>query len=42
MTALETAVGEGDQIDVSVEVHLPLLGCLIAYEGRLTRVEAQQ
>jgi len=42
VTALETPVGEGDQIDVSVEIHLPLLGCLIAYEGKLTRVEVQQ
>lgn len=39
--ALEGAVGEGDQIDVSVEVHLPLLGCLIAYDGKFTHVEAQ-
>lgn len=37
--ALERPVGEGDQIDVSVEVRLPLLGCLFAYDGRLTRVE---
>lgn len=39
--ALERAVGAEDQIDVSVEVHLPLLGCLLAYGGKLTRVEAQ-
>ncbi len=41
VTALERPAGEGDQIDVSVEVRLPLLGCLIAYEGKLTHVEAQ-
>jgi hypothetical protein len=39
--ALERPVGEVGQIDVSVEVHLPLLGCLIAYDGTLTSVEAQ-
>jgi len=39
VTAWERSVGEGDQIDVSVEVRLPGLGCLIAYDGQLTRVE---
>ena len=39
--ALERPVGEGGQVDVSVKAHLPLLGCLIAYDGTLTRVEAQ-
>jgi hypothetical protein len=40
ISALERPVGQGNQIDVSVDVQLPLLGCLIAYEGKLTRVEA--
>jgi hypothetical protein len=40
--ALERPVGEEGQIDVGVEVHLPLLGCLIAYDGTLTHVEAQE
>jgi hypothetical protein len=38
--AWERPVGEGNWINVSVEVRLPLVGCLIAYEGTLTRVEA--
>lgn len=40
VTAWERPVGEGGHIEVSVQVHLPLLGCLITYGGRLTRVEA--
>jgi hypothetical protein len=39
--ALERAVGGGEQIDVSVEVHFPLLGRLITYEGKLSHVEAK-
>ena len=39
--AWERPVGDGDQINVSVEVELPLLGRLIAYDGSLTRVNAQ-
>ena len=39
--ALERTGGEGDQIDVSVEVHLRVLGCLLAYDGKLTRIEVQ-
>jgi hypothetical protein len=39
--ALERSVGEEEQIDVSVEVRLPLLGCLIAYNGMLTCIEGQ-
>jgi hypothetical protein len=40
--ALEKAVGDTNQIHVSVEVALPLLGRLIAYDGILTQVTAQQ
>src|SRR5262245_53879297 len=39
--AVEKAVSDKGQIDVSVDVHLPWLGCLIAYDGTLTCVEAQ-
>lgn len=39
VTACERSAGEADQIDVSVEVDLPWLGCLIAYNGRLNHVE---
>jgi hypothetical protein len=39
--AWERPVGEGNQLAVSVDVRLPLLGCLIAYDGKLTRVETQ-
>jgi uncharacterized protein DUF4166 len=42
VTALEKAVGDTNQIHVSVDVTLPLLGRLIAYNGILTQVEAQQ
>jgi hypothetical protein len=31
---------DGHIVNVSVEVRLPLLGLLIAYEGSLTRIEA--
>jgi hypothetical protein len=39
--ALESAAPQADQIQVSVEVQLPLVGRLIAYEGSITRVGAQ-
>src|SRR5215468_3545115 len=42
VTAWERAVGDMNQIHVSVNVTFPLLGRLISYEGLLTRVEAQQ
>jgi hypothetical protein len=42
VTAWEKAVGDTNQIQVSVEVTLPLLGRLIVYDGILTQVEAQQ
>jgi hypothetical protein len=42
ITAWEKAVGDTNQIHVSVDVTLPLLGRLIAYDGILTQVEAQQ
>jgi Domain of unknown function (DUF4166) len=42
VTAWEKAVGDTNQINVSVDVTLPLLGRLIAYDGILTQVEAQQ
>jgi hypothetical protein len=42
VTAWEKAVGDTNQIHVSVDVTMPLLGRLIAYEGILTQVEAQQ
>ncbi|HEX5442319.1 MAG TPA: DUF4166 domain-containing protein [Pirellulales bacterium] len=41
ITACESAAGEGDQIDVSVEVRLPWLGRLVAYHGKLTQAEAR-
>jgi hypothetical protein len=39
-SATERTVGDQGRIDVSVEVQLPLLGRLIAYDGRLTCREA--
>jgi len=42
VTAWERDVGDMNQIHVSVDVTFPLLGRLIAYEGMLTRVEAQR
>ena len=42
VTALEKAVGDTNQIHVSVDVTLPLLGRLITYDGILTQIEAQQ
>ncbi len=42
VTAWERAIGETDQIHVSVDVTFPLLGRLIAYNGMLTQVEAQR
>jgi uncharacterized protein DUF4166 len=42
VTAWERAVGDTNQIHVSVDVAMPLLGRLIAYDGILTQVEAQQ
>src|SRR4030095_13021312 len=42
VTAWEKAVGDTNQIHVSVDVTLPLLGRLIAYDGILTQIEAQQ
>ena len=39
ITAWERPVGEGGHIEVFVHVHLPLLGRLVSYSGRLTRVE---
>lgn len=41
VTAVETPVGVGEQIDVAVAIHLPWLGCLLAYEGILTCVVGQ-
>ena len=40
ITAWERPVGDRDRIHVSVDVELPLVGRLIAYDGMLTRVEA--
>jgi len=40
--AWENAVDDTNQIHVTVDVTLPLLGRLIAYDGILTLVEAQQ
>jgi hypothetical protein len=42
VVAWEKAVGDTNQVHVSVDVTLPLLGRLIAYDGILTQVEAQQ
>jgi hypothetical protein len=41
VTASERLAGEEEQLEVSVEVRLPLLGRLIAYEGRLTLIESR-
>jgi hypothetical protein len=42
VTAWERAVGDMNQIHVSVDVSIPLIGRLIAYDGVLTQVEAQR
>lgn len=42
VTAWEKAVDDTNQIHVSVDVSVPLLGRLIAYDGILTQVEAQR
>jgi hypothetical protein len=42
VTAWEKAVDDTNQIHVSVDVTVPLLGRLLAYDGILTQVEAQQ
>jgi Domain of unknown function (DUF4166) len=42
VTAWEKAVDDTNQIHVSVDVTVPLLGRLIAYDGILTQVETQQ
>jgi len=42
VTAWEKSVGDTNQIHVSVDVTLPLLGRLIAYDGVLSQIEAQQ
>jgi hypothetical protein len=42
VTAWERAVGDMNQINVSVEVNFSLLGRLIAYGGMLTQVEEQR
>jgi hypothetical protein len=42
VTAWEKAVGDTNQVHVFVDVTLPLLGRLIAYDGIITQVEAQQ
>ncbi len=40
ITAWERPVNNSDQIAVSVEVHLPFIGRLIAYDGLLAPMEA--
>jgi uncharacterized protein DUF4166 len=42
VTACEKAVGDMNQIHVSVNVTFSLIGRLIAYDGVLTQVEARQ
>ncbi|HYT89948.1 MAG TPA: DUF4166 domain-containing protein [Gemmataceae bacterium] len=42
VAAWEKPVGDGESTQVSVEVSLPLLGLLVAYEGTLTGIEAQK
>ena len=42
VAAWEKAVGDKNQIHVTVDVTLPLLGRLMAYDGILTQIEAQQ
>ena len=32
---------DGERVNVSVEVYLPIVGLLIAYEGVLTSIEAK-
>jgi hypothetical protein len=41
VTAWEKAAGKGDLVQIAVEVSLPLVGLLIAYEGTLTRIETR-
>jgi len=40
--AWEKAVGDTNRIHVTVDVTLPLLGRLMAYDGILTQIEARQ
>jgi hypothetical protein len=42
VAAWEKPTETPDRVQVSVEVSLPLLGPLLAYEGTVTRVEAEQ
>jgi hypothetical protein len=42
VTALERPVGQGDQIYVSVDVHVPMVGTLIAYDGTLAVIETKE
>lgn len=42
VSAWEKAAGHTDQIHVSVDVNLPLLGRLIAYDGMLTQIEERR
>jgi hypothetical protein len=42
VTACERAVGDMNQIHVSVDVTFSLIGRLIAYDGMLTQIEARQ
>jgi hypothetical protein len=42
VTAWEKAVGLTNQVHVNVDVTLPLLGRLIAYDGILTQIEDEQ
>jgi hypothetical protein len=42
VTAWERSVGDTNQIHVTVDVTLPLLGRLIAYDGILTQIEDRQ
>ena len=41
VSAREKAVGDPNRTHVWVEVSVPLLGLLVAYEGTVTRVEDQ-
>jgi hypothetical protein len=41
VSACEKAAPDGDAVEVCVEVRMPLLGLVLAYEGTIRRVESQ-
>jgi hypothetical protein len=42
ITAWEKPTDARDRTQIAVEVNLPLLGLLLAYEGTVTRIEAEE